>query len=84
MLSDDSRERKYIFIITDGHPSGYERIHQHLAKIAKKLDASGVSLIAIGVSKSTSKRFRNSMRGSSNLGQLVAKFITAYKTVSSD
>ncbi|WP_101478130.1 vWA domain-containing protein [Candidatus Nitrosotalea bavarica] len=84
MLLDDLRERKYIFIITDGHPSGYERINQHLAKIAKKLDASGVSLIAIGVSKHTSKRFRNSMRGSSNLGQLVAKFITAYKTVSSD
>ena len=84
MLLDDSRERKYIFIITDGHPSGYERINQYLTKIGKKLDASGVSLIAIGVSKSTSKRFRNSMRGSSNLGQLVAKFITAYKTISSD
>ncbi len=84
MLLGTTRERKYIFLITDGHPSGYEKIHHHLAKITKKLDASGVSLIAIGVSKSTSKRFRNNVRGSTNLGQLVAKFITAYKTVSSD
>lgn len=84
ILLGTARERKYIFLITDGHPSGYEKIHQHLAKITKKLDASGVSLIAIGVSKSTSKRFRNNVRGSANLGQLVAKFITAYKTVSSD
>lgn len=84
ILSNDPRERKYIFVITDGHSSGYERINQHLTKIAKKLDASGISLIAIGVSKSTSKRFRNSIRGSSDLKQLVAKFITAYKTVSSD
>lgn len=84
ILLDDPREKKYIFVITDGHPSGYERINQQLTKIAKKLDVSGISLIAIGVSKSTSKRFRNSVRGSSDLKQLVAKFITAYKTTSSD
>ncbi len=84
MLLGDTRERKYIFLITDGHPSGYEKISQYLTKITKKLDTSGISLIAIGVSRSTSKRFRNSIRGSSNLGQLVAKFITVYKTVSSD
>ncbi len=84
ILSEDPREKKYIFVITDGHPSGYERINQNLAKIAKKLDVSGVSLIAIGVSKSTSKRFKNSVRGSSDLRQLVSKFITTYKTISSD
>ena len=84
VLAADPRERKYIFLVTDGYPSGYEKINQHLAKIGKKLDASGISLIAIGVSKSTSKRFRNSVHESSNLGQLVAKFITAYKTISSD
>lgn len=84
ILSEDPREKKYIFVITDGHPSGYERINQNLAKIAKKLDVSGISLVAIGVSKSTSKRFKNSVRGSSDLRQLVSKFITAYKTTSSD
>ncbi len=84
ILLDDPREKKYIFVITDGHPSGYVKINEHLSKIAKKLDVSGVSLIAIGVSKSTSKRFRNSVRGSSDLKQLVAKFITAYKSASSD
>lgn len=84
ILLTDAREKKHIFLITDGYPSGYDKITQHLAKITKKLDASGISLIAIGVSKSTSKRFRNNIRASSNLGQLVAKFITAYKTVSSD
>jgi hypothetical protein len=84
ILIADQRERKYVFLITDGYTSGYEKVNRHLAKIGKKLDASGISLIAIGVSKSTSKHFRNSIRESSNMGQLVAKFITAYKTVSSD
>ena len=84
MLLADTRERKYIFLITDGYSSGYDKITQHLIKITKKLDTSGISLITIGVSKSTSKRFRNTVRGSSNLGQLVAKFIAAYRTISSD
>ncbi len=35
------------------------------------------------LSKSASKRFKNSVRGSSDLRQLVSKFITAYKTTSS-
>lgn len=84
ILVADPREKKYIFLVTDGHPSGYEKVNQHLDKIAKKLDASGISLIVIGVSKSASKRFRNSVHESSNIAQLVAKFITAYKTISSD
>ncbi|MDE1770322.1 MAG: VWA domain-containing protein [Thaumarchaeota archaeon] len=84
MLSEDPRERKYIFVITDGHPSGYGTVNQYLTKITKKLDASGVTLIVIGASKSASKSFRNNVRMSDNLGQLVAKFISVYKTVSSD
>ncbi|MDE1762837.1 MAG: VWA domain-containing protein [Thaumarchaeota archaeon] len=83
MLAADQREKKYLFVITDGHASGYERIQEHFSKIAKKVEISGITLVAIGVSKATSKRFRNSARGT-DLKQLVAKFITAYRTASSD
>jgi len=83
MLSEDPREKKYIFVITDGHPSGYERINQQLSKIVKRIEASDMTLIAIGVSKKTSKRFRNNVRGS-KLKTLVAKFITAYRISASD
>lgn len=83
ILVADPREKKYLFVITDGHPSGYEKIQEQFSKIAKKVDMSGVVLVAIGVSKATSKRFRNSARGT-DLKQLVTKFITAYRTASSD
>ncbi len=83
ILAADPREKKFLFVITDGHPSGYERINEHFSKIAKKVEMSGVILVAIGVSRATSKRFRNSARGT-DLKQLVAKFITAYRTASSD
>ena len=82
ILSDDPRERKYLFVITDGNPSGYARIQEAFSKIVKKAEVSGTTLVAIGVSKGVTKRFRNSVKGS-DMKQLVAKFITAYRTVAS-
>jgi hypothetical protein len=82
ILAEDPRERKYIFVITDGSASGYERIQESFSKIVKKIDVSGTTLIAIGVSKGVTRNFRNSARGS-DLKMLVAKFITAYRSVAS-
>lgn len=82
ILSEDPRERKYIFVITDGSASGYDRIQEAFSKLVKKIDASGTTLIAIGVSKGTTHNFRNNARGR-DLKTLVAKFITAYRTASS-
>jgi hypothetical protein len=82
ILSEDPRERKYIFVITDGSASGYDRIQEAFSKIVKKIDVSGITLIAIGVSKGATRNFRQHVRGR-DLKTLVAKFITAYKTASS-
>ncbi len=83
ILAEDPRERKFLFVITDGHPSGYEKIQERLSKVSKKIEMSGVILVGIGVSKTITRVFRNNAR-SSDLRQLVSKFITAYKTASSD
>ena len=83
ILSSDPRERKYIFVITDGHPSGYEEIEERFKKIVKTIEMSGVTLIAIGVSKKVARHFKNTARGS-DLKEMVAKFITAYRSASSD
>jgi uncharacterized protein YegL len=82
ILSDDPRERKYLFVITDGHPSGYDRIQEAFSKTVKKTEISGITLVGIGVTKAVSRKFRSSAKGS-DLKQLVTKFITAYKTASS-
>ena len=83
ILADDPRERKYIFVITDGRPSGYDRIHEAFSKVVKKTDVSDITLVAIGVTKLTARSFRNSARGR-DLKTLVTKFISAYRTASSD
>jgi Mg-chelatase subunit ChlD len=82
ILNDDPRERKYIFVITDGHPSGYDKIHEAFSKTVKKTEISGITLIGIGITKAITRKFRNNVRGT-DLKELVVKFITAYKTAAS-
>ncbi len=81
LLAADPRDRKHIFVVTDGHPSGYERIQEAFSKAVTKTDVYGISLVAIGVSKGVTRIFKNSVRGS-DLNRLVSKFISVYRTVS--
>lgn len=83
ILNDDPRERKYIFVITDGHATGYAKIHEAFKKIVKKVEVSDTTLVAIGVSNKVSERFKRNAQGR-DLKTLVAKFITAYRSSSSD
>ncbi len=83
VLNEDQRERKYIFVITDGSPSGYARIQEAFSKIVRKTDVSDITLVAIGVSKRVTRGFKNNAQGR-DLKTLVAKFITAYRTASAD
>ena len=82
VLNEDPRERKFLFVVTDGHPSGYDRIHEAFSKTIKKTEMSGITLIGIGITKSITRKFRNNARAT-DLKQLVVKFITAYKSASS-
>jgi hypothetical protein len=81
LLAADPRDRKHIFVVTDGHPSGYERIQEAFSKAVTKTDIYGISLVAIGVSNGVTRIFKNSVRGS-DLNRLVSKFISVYRTVS--
>ena len=82
VLSEDPRERKFLFVITDGHPSGYDRIQEAFSRVVKKTEISGITLVGIGVTKAVTHKFRNNARGT-DLKELVIKFITAYRTASS-
>lgn len=81
VLATDPRDRKHIFVITDGHPSGYDKIQDAFSRTVKKAEIYGISLVAIGVSKTVTRVFKNSVRGS-DLKQMISRFITVYRTVS--
>jgi uncharacterized protein YegL len=83
LLVADPRERKYIFLLTDGNPTGYDRIHEAFSKIIKKTEVSGITLIGVGITKKAMRCFANRARGK-DLNELVAKFITSYKIAAAD
>ena len=83
ILAADPRDRKHIFILTDGHPSGYDQIENRFAKVVKVIEMSSTSLIAVGLSKKMGRTFKNHA-GGSDLKQLVTNFIAAYRAVSLD
>ena len=79
MLQEDSAERKYIFIFTDGQSSGYEKIDKDLREAIKMAEKYGISVIGIGLSPSISKYFKMSCSGT-DLRELVSKFVSSYRT----
>ena len=83
LLLDDPRDRKYIFVITDGYLTGYNKIQEDLIDTVKKIEGSGINIIGIGLSQNISKYFRTYAVGS-DMRKLIAKFITAYRMTASE
>jgi len=82
LLIADPRERKYIFVITDGHTSGYENMEKALSAAVKELEMSGITILWIGPSKDISRHFRNSVPGY-DMKKLISRFISTYRNVAS-
>lgn len=83
LLAEDTREKKYLFVITDGQPSGDDRFEKRLQKLVKGIGMSGVGIIGIGMSGDFTKIFSNICDGS-NLRQVVTKFIKTYRDAAAD
>ena len=83
ILAEDTRERKYLFMITDGQPSGDDRFEKKMQKLVKNIGMSGVGIIGVGISGDVTRVFRNVCDGS-NLRAVVAKFIKTYRDTAAD
>ena len=83
LLKEDPRERKYLFVITDGQPSGDDRFEKRLQKIVRNIGISGVSIIGVGMNNSFKKILSNSC-DASNLHDMVTKFIRTYQDAAAD
>ena len=82
MLLQESAERKYIFVFTDGQSSGYEKIDNKLRDAIKTAERLGVNVIGVGLSHNISKYFKTYC-SSTELRELVSKFISSYKHIAS-
>ena len=83
ILAQDTRERKYLFVITDGQPSGDDKFEKRLQKIVKGIGMSGIGVIGIGMKGELYKVFNKNCDGS-NLSQVVSGFIKTYRDAAAD
>jgi len=83
LLREDSRERKYLFVITDGQSSGDDKFEKKLQKIVRNIGISGVSIIGVGMNNNV-KKFLSHSCDASNLRDMVTKFIKTYQDAASD
>ncbi len=83
LLNEDTRERKYLFVITDAQPSGDDKFEKRLQKLVKNIGMSGVGIIGVGI-KDDFRRFFSNSCDSSNLRDMVTKFIKTYRDAAAD
>ena len=83
LLTEDSRERKYLFMITDGQPSGDDKFEKRLEKVVRNTGMSSVSIIGVGMKNNIQRFFRHNCHGA-DLQQMVTKFIRAYRDAAAD
>lgn len=83
LLTENTRERKYIFVFTDAYTSGYKNTNKNLQNTIKKLEKLGIKVVGIGLSENVMKFFKNCGTGD-DLREMISSFISAYRNTVSE
>lgn len=79
IVAKSAKEHNYIFIISDGLPSGYPGIEEKLEKTIKSILSTGTTLIPVGVGSNAFKRYmRNASLVADTPLDLASKFVKIY------
>ena len=79
IVATAGKEHKYLFVISDGLPSGYPGIEAKLEKAVKSIQNTGIKLVPIGVGSNGFKRYmRNASLVAETPLELMSKFVKTY------
>ncbi|MGH9934225.1 MAG: hypothetical protein ACRD3Z_03810 [Nitrososphaerales archaeon] len=85
ILTNAGKEHNYLFVISDGLPSGYPGIEAKLETTIKKLTQGGLVIIPVGIgSNALQKYLRNTYLKADNVHDLMGKFTKIYFSLSSN
>jgi len=82
-LKQRTEEMKILVVISDFFPSGYDDSEETLSKCAKKIQRSGIGVIAIGVKSRAVKRYFRINCVVNSPYELMKKFVNAFYEFSS-
>lgn len=83
IVASAGKDHNFLFLISDGLPSGYPGIEARLEKTVKSIQNAGVALISVGVGSDGLKRYlRNTSLVAETPFDLMSKFAKMYFTFS--
>jgi cobalamin biosynthesis protein CobT len=83
LILDNSKDRNYIILVSDGVPTGYPGIEQEYAASIKELGKYGIDLAAIGIGGSAIKKVIRNARVVDAPEEMVKEFIDIYSSLTS-
>ncbi len=79
ILASTGKDRNYLFVISDGLPSGYANIESKLEKSIEDVMRGGVTLISVGIgSNGLQKYIRGTSLKADSVYELMGKFTKMY------
>jgi Mg-chelatase subunit ChlD len=82
-MEDNSKDKNYVILVTDGIASGYAGIEVEFQKAVSELKLKGIKLAAIGVGSSKIAKTIKLTRGIDRCDDLVKAFVEIYFDLSS-
>jgi nitric oxide reductase activation protein len=83
LVRPHSRDRNFMILVSDGLPSGYERIEQEFGASVKELRARGIALIAMGLGSNNIKKTIRNARIVHRPTDIAKEFMEVYMSLSS-
>jgi hypothetical protein len=83
LISEHSKDRNYLILVSDGIPSGYPGIEAEFAASVKELGRYGIDLAAIGVAGGSIKKMIRKARIIDKPADIIKEFMEIYYGLSS-
>ncbi len=85
IVASAGREHNFLFVISDGLPSGYLGIETKLANTVRTLIQGGITIVSVGIgSNGLQKYLRSTSLKTDNVHDLMGKFTKIYFTLSAN
>lgn len=82
LIAEHAQDRNYLILVSDGIPSGYQRIESEFEDSVKELGRHGINLAAVALGSASIKKVIRNARIVNSPADMAKEFIEIYQTLS--